>query len=153
MLHPLLISLETWKATSLLPEGLGISIHLFWNLKDNHHSFALSMDILACHQNSSPFTHSSPATHIQFHILPCTFVYNNLCLLLSEILISLDSYFCASYNLSSIINVSFMSENILRECSLTFFCFWNQLSPDNTSSLKLVYYFSPYGLWGDVTTL
>lgn len=46
-------------------------------------------------------------THI-VAILPCTIVYNNLCLLLSEI--SLDSYFYAGYNLNSIINVSFMSK-------------------------------------------
>ena len=79
-----------------------ISIQWFWNLKGDQ-----GRGSLVRHQNPSPLT-ALPLPHTQLHILPCTFVYNNLCLLLSEI--SLDSYFCASYNLNSSINVSFMSE-------------------------------------------
>ena len=105
-----LISVVVWEATVLLSKALGISVQLSRNLKNNRCTFVLITGIFVHHQISSPWSsYSPPHTYTRTVTYDMHFVYNNPCFLFSEI--SLDSYFCAGYNLNFIVSTSFISES------------------------------------------
>lgn len=93
-------------------------------------------------KTSNPFFLCHTYTHIQlqytYTVYSYTFVYNSPCFLLSQIF--LDS--SVPVITSTSLQIPPLCLKPSHKCSFTFFCSWNQLSLDNTLSLKPVYYFS-----------